>query len=95
MEEIKKYLGLAHNAGYLIIGGDKLDNYDKKLYLVLIDREAGKTSQKIANRFRNRGIEVQEISNLQSYVLIDNCKIIGIKNKGISEEIKKYLVKEN
>lgn len=95
MEEIKKYLGLAHNAGYLIIGSDKLDNYDKKMYLILIDKSAGKTSQKIANRFREKGIEVYEISNLSQLVLIENCKIVGIKNKGICEEIKKYLVKEN
>lgn len=95
MEEIKKYLGLAHNAGYLIIGGDKLDNYDKKMYLILVDISAGKTSKKIANRFKEKGVEVFEISNLSNYISIENCKILGIKNKGICEEIKKYLNKEN
>ena len=65
------------------------------MYLILVDKEAGKNSKKIATRFNEKGIEVIEISHLGKYVGIDNCKIIGIKNKGISEEIKKYLIKEN
>ena len=91
-EKIKTYLGLANKAGYLIIGSDKLDKYNKKLYLVLIDSTAGKTSKKLIAKFENNGIFCKEIEDLQSLVDIDNCKIVGVKNHGLSEEIKKYLI---
>lgn len=91
----KAYLGQARNAGYLIIGSDNLDNYDKKLYLILIDKNAGKSSNKIASRHKENGVEVIFAENLEILSNIKNCKILGIKNKGLSEEIKKNLVKEN
>ena len=95
MEKIKNYLGLAKKAGYLVIGSDKLDGYKQKLYLILVDKTAGKSSLKIALRHKNDGVEVFEVENLDDLASIQNCKILGIKNNGISQEIKKYLIKEN
>jgi len=86
-QKVKNYLGIANQAGYIIIGSDNLDGYDKKLYLILIDKTAGKNSQKIANRHKEKGIPVFEIENLSSLVNIESCKIVGLKNKGISETI--------
>lgn len=94
MERIKNYLGLARNAGYLIIGSDKLDDYDKKLYLILIDELAGKNSQKISLRQKERGVEILTVKNLEELSSIKNCKILGIKNKGLSDQIIK-IIKEN
>lgn len=94
MEKIKNYLGLARNAGYLIIGSDKLDGYDKKLYLILIDETAGNSSQKIALKQKEKGIEVFQVNNLEKISNIKSCKILGIKNKGLSEQIIK-IIKEN
>lgn len=94
MERIKNYLGLARNAGYLIIGSDKLDDYDKKLYLILIDESAGKNSQKISLRQKERGVEILTVKNLEELSSIKNCKILGIKNKGLSDQIIK-IIKEN
>ena len=88
-------MGLAQNAGYLIIGSDKLDGYDKKLYLILIDKNAGNSSLKVAKRQQARGVEVHFVDELELLINIKNCKIVGIKNKGISEQIKKFLIKEN
>jgi len=34
-----------------------------------------------------RGIPLVEIENLQEYVSIENCKVIGIKNKALSDNI--------
>lgn len=91
MEKIKNYLGLARNAGYVIIGSDKLDGYTKKLYLILIDKTAGRSSLKIAKRFQDENIPVKSVENLGNLIELPTCKIIGIKNKGLSEEILKYL----
>ena len=35
-EKIKGYLNISRKAGYLIIGGETLDDYTKKLFLVLL-----------------------------------------------------------
>lgn len=89
-EKLASYLGIAMQAGYAIIGSDKLDGYDKKLYLVLVDTAAGKSSRKVYDRLVAAGVEGREVENLGSLNNKTN-KIIGIKNKGLSEEIKKYL----
>lgn len=91
MEKVKNYLGLAKNAGYVIVGSDKLDNYSKKLYLILIDKNAGKNSLKIASKHENNSVNLRFVENLENLINIPHCKIIGIKNKGLSEQILKYL----
>ena len=89
--KIQGYLNLAQKAGALIRGADSLDGYNKKLYLVLIDKTAGKSTQKIASRFSEQvtKLEVEDLDGLVG----KGSKIIGIKNKGLSEEIAK-LIKE-
>ncbi len=83
----KGYLNIAHKAGYLIIGSDNLKGYDKKLYLVLIDKTAGKNSNKISSTLTERGVTLKIIENLPELVSIKNCKIVGVKNKQLSEKI--------
>ncbi len=89
--KVKGYLNIAHKAGYLIIGSDNLRGYDKKLYLVLVDSSAGKNSKKIASSFEEKGIKAIEIDNLDELSSIENCKIVGIKNKQLTEKIIEFL----
>ena len=86
-EKVKSYLGICNKAGYLIIGADKLKTYDKKLYLILTEQESSKTIQKVVSKFQ--GIETIMVENLSDLVSIENCKLVGIKNFGLSEEIRK------
>ena len=90
-EKIKAYLDIAAKAGYLIVGSDKLDGYNKKLYLVLIDASAAKSSQKVYEKLFGRGIDGAKLENLGELLTKPTCKIVGVKNHGLSEEIKKYL----
>ncbi len=90
-EKVKSYLGLARNGGYVILGSDKLKSYDKKLYLVLVDQTAGHNSKKIAEKISERNIPVRVIQNLEELSSIQNCKILGIKNKGFCEVILKNI----
>lgn len=85
--KVKNYINIANKAGYLIIGSDKLDNYTQKLYLILLDKTAGKSSQKIANRFQEKGIEIKLVEDLSELCDIKTCKIVGIKNKELSIHI--------
>ena len=88
-EKIKNYLGICRKAGYVIIGSDNLKIYDKKLYLIIADSDVSKTTKKVIDKFSQ--IETVYVENLSELVEIENCKIVAIKNFGLSEEIRKQL----
>ena len=81
------YLNICHKAGYLIIGGETLENYNKKLYLVIYDKNSQKNTIKIVEKLKNKQIPCVEVENLGEITKINNCKIVGIKNKNLSEII--------
>lgn len=89
-EKIKGYINIAHKAGYLIFNGEKLEEYNKKLYLVLFDPDAGKNTLKIIEKLKDK-YPIAQLENLAEYVNIKNCKIVGIKNKDLSEIILKLI----
>ena len=86
MDKIKLqgYINIAKKAGYVIIGGEKLYNYNKKLYLVIYSKDASKNTLKIVEKLKQRDIPVITLENLED---IMNCKIIAIKNKNLSDII--------
>lgn len=94
LNKIKGYVNLANKAGYLIIGAENLKYYKKKLYLVLYAQNSGRDIQKIVKNFKtNPSVVVIEIDNqdFTKIVSIENCKIVGIKNLGLSKEIIKII----
>ena len=92
-EKVKGYINIAHKGGYLIIGGDTLEKYHKKLYLVLYDSNIQKNTQKIVYKLKENNLPTIEVDNLAELTNINNCKIIGIKNKNLSDIIFKLLNK--
>ena len=94
IQKIKGLVNISNKAGFLIIGADNLKGYNKKLYLILRSDDSGKNLVKISECVKkNTNCEIEVINSeiFKQVVLIENCKIIGIKNKGISEEIIKYI----
>lgn len=87
VDKVKGYLNISHKAGYLIVGGEKLDNYNKKLYLVIYDNSAQKNTVKVVEKIKEKDIPVLSIDNLEELISIKNCKIIGLKNKNLSDII--------
>ena len=85
INKIKGYLNISRKAGYIIWGGDNLKNYSKKLFLVLVDTSAQKNTQKVVEKIKLKEIPIIFVENLSNLVNKSNCKIIGIKNKAISE----------
>ena len=90
-DKIKGYLNISRKAGYLIIGGETLEDYKKKLFLVLYDVNAGNNTLKIVDKLKLKGIDICGVYNLEELCTVSNCKIIGIKNKNISEIIKSLI----
>ena len=89
MDKIKLqgYINIAKKAGYVIIGGEKLYNYNKKLYLVIYSKDASKNTLKVVEKLKQRDIPVITLENLEDIMNIKSCKIIAIKNKNLSDII--------
>ena len=89
--KLKEYLGICNKAGYLIIGADNLKKYNKKLYLLVVDAMVSKNLQKVIDKFQVIGVQNCLVENLSDLVEIENCKIVGIKNHGLAQEILKNI----
>lgn len=92
--KLKGYLNISHKAGYLIVGGEKLSNYTKKLYLVIYDKSAQKNTIKVVEKIKEKEIPIIEVDCLEELTAIKNCKIIGLKNKNLSDIISDLLKNE-
>jgi len=88
--KIKNYFGIIQQAGYIIYGGETLEDYTKKIYLILCDRNAGKNTLKLAEKLKEK-YKVLMIEDLGELLNHSNTKIIGIKNKNLSEIIEKMV----
>ena len=92
MNNIAGLIGIARKAGYVVVGGENLSTYTKKLYLLLLDLSAGNSLKREVNfAASKRRIPVLVVEGLGKIVGIDSCKAIGIKNKAFSEQIEKML----
>ena len=88
MNKLEGLIGIARKAGFVIVGGDNLSSYTKKLYLLLVDKTAGASLKRQMGYVANdRQIPLYEIENLGTIVGISSCKAIGLKNKALSEQI--------
>ena len=89
LKKINGYINIANRGGYAIWGTDGLKGYTHKLFLILYREDHGKTIEKTINRFKDLGVEIFKL-NQEDFNLIvaaENCKLVAIKNKGISEQI--------
>ena len=89
--KLQGYLNIAQKAGYVICGGETLENYNKKLYLVLFDSSAQKSTLKIISKLKEKQIKIIQVENLGNLVNKPNCKVIGLKNKSLSDQIEVLL----
>ena len=88
LNKINGWLSIARKAGYCIIGQDKLLDYDKKLFLIVIDKVAGKSLEReMRHLSQEKNLPLIYVENLAQILGIENCKVVGIKNKSISEQL--------
>lgn len=91
--KVKGYVGIATRGNYTIIGADLLKSYNHKLFLVLYREDGCKTIDKVLEKFKQRQIPCIKLT-VEDFISIsglNNCKIIAIKNKGLADQIIKYL----
>ena len=96
-EKILGYLGISRKAGKLIFGTDAcLDGLRKDtLSLIIVSKEA---SERTKNKFSNicndkkiTYIEWGDINSISKAIGKQNKAVIGIKDKNLSEAIKKII----
>lgn len=90
INKVKGLVGIANKAGYLVIGADNLKNDRKKLFLVIRASDCGNGIEKVcaySTTRTNCNIIVLQNDILQHIIGIDTCKVFGIRNKGISDQI--------
>ncbi|MBQ8749131.1 MAG: hypothetical protein IJZ29_01490 [Clostridia bacterium] len=91
MSKLGNYLGLSRKANYLIIGSDNIKSYHKKMYLIILSAESSENVDKIAKskakEYNIKAIKFNE--DLSKFIGLDGCKIVALKNKGLSDAILK------
>ncbi|MBE7074452.1 MAG: hypothetical protein E7376_00505 [Clostridiales bacterium] len=89
LDKIKGYVGIAKRAKYVVFGADNLKGYTHKLYLVLYREDVSNTIQKVLNELSSRNLPIIKLSIEEFNYIADtnNCKLLAIKNKGLSEQI--------
>lgn len=89
VSKVGNYLGISRKGNYLIIGSDNIKAYAKKMYLIILSKDAGDNAIKIAkNKSKEYNINcIMFDKELSDYVGIENCKIVALKNKGLSDAI--------
>lgn len=87
------YLGLLKKGDYLIIGADKIKETRKKMFLIIIPSNPSKNIEKVssfkANDYNIPIIKLKNANDLGEAIGINNCKILGVKNKGLCDAILK------
>ena len=92
MSSLEGLINIAKKAGFVIIGGENLSNYTKKLYLLILDNTAGNSLRREMQLLSSkRNLKILNVENLSKIVGIENCKAIGIKNKAFAENIEECL----
>lgn len=91
MSKLGNYLGISRKANYLIIGNDNIKYYSKKMYLIILSPDCSENLRKNAKfKAEQYGIDCIEYNDsISKYIGIENCKIVALKNKGLSEAILK------
>lgn len=87
--KIAGYLNLARKSNNLIIGTENLKKYNKKLYLIVLSKTAGKNAGAVAEKQKERTdceIVVADI-DLAEILNINNCQIVALKNKGFADMV--------
>lgn len=89
--KVLTYLGFAKKSNNIIFGIDKLQNYNKKIHLIILCKTANekylKTAQNIRAKNKNCTVLITKVCTLNELLNTDNCKIIGIKNLSLSKAI--------
>ena len=85
---MEKYIGFAIKSNSVIIGIDNILKSNKKIYVVIMDKNLAQNSKyKITNFCEQKEIRVVETDNLEDIVYKTGVKAIAITNENLANQI--------
>lgn len=94
IKRISTYVGFALKSNHIVIGSDNLSKVNKKLYLIIKDSSAGNNLNKISQRVAKlTKCNIYNFTTDEMYEItkIKNVKVIGVKNKSLSDAIENII----
>ncbi len=91
--EWTKYLSLAIRAGAVVYGIDDINRSREKIYLILLsERLATQNLKEKVNNFiaKKDTILIKLDDDLNKLLNTNNCKVIGLTNENLANQIKTY-----
>lgn len=91
--EWTKYLNLARRAGAVLFGIDEIMKFRGKVYLVLLSETQATVNlrEKVENFVAKKDtILISLKEDLNIFLNTDNCKVIGVTNENLANQIKTY-----
>ena len=89
MNKIKSYLGLSRKSNSVVIGQDRLKEYSKKVFVLVISPTATKNLKDLALRLKSKFncplIETKE--NLEDIISMVGCKIVGLTMESLAKAV--------
>lgn len=95
--EWQKYLGLAMRAGAVVYGADAIIDSRKKVYLVVMSDTLATQNlkDKIDNFIARKNTKLIKLDDdINKYLNTNNCKVFGITNEDLANQIYSFLNKE-
>ncbi|MBQ8522474.1 MAG: hypothetical protein IJ458_02280 [Clostridia bacterium] len=86
---IKTYLGFCIKSRAIVIGQDRLKASKDKIYLIVYCSTASQNLKdlivRLSDKFKCSTVLLDE--KLEDYVSIKGCKVLGITNKSLADQI--------
>lgn len=86
--EILKYINFCKKSSSIVYGIDAIKQCKQKIYLILIDENAGVALKKSVYNLKNYSNSVLEVSNLDGLLSTSNCKAAAFLNQSLANTIK-------
>lgn len=89
-----KYVGLAIRAGAVQFGIDNISSSREPVYLIVMSEATASQNlkKKVDNFIANKNSKLVKLDvDLDEYLHTTNCKVIGITNKNLADQIYSFL----
>jgi len=89
LNKIKSYLGLSIKSGKIVIGQDRLKDYNKKVHLIVVSPTASQNLKDLSLRLKEKfGCELIETKeDLESLLSRSGCKIVGLTMESLAQAV--------
>ena len=85
---IKTYLGFCIKSRAIVIGQDRLKAFKDNLHLIVYCTSSSQNLKDLVARLGDKfKCQTIMLDNLEEYTSINGCKVLGITNKSLAEQI--------